>query len=290
MSIWSPASVEIRSARPAITSKETAITPDLESRLATAEDIARRSGDLLLTYFRTDRLDAQLKGQRDLVTAADTSSEHLILDGLRSAFPGDGIIAEEGGSAVSEDGLRWCVDPLDGTMNFARGLPMWCVSLSLFLRDEPILGVIHDPLRQQTFCAARGLGARRNGAPIRVSSVADPAQAFVHLTIDFDDRDNLTGIHDAIAVAPRVLRTRNFGSAALSLAYVSTGWLDAVLHRSANAWDYGAGAVLIQEAGGMVTGIDGEPYRLQTRTMAAACTSQLHQELVDLLRDPYEAS
>jgi myo-inositol-1(or 4)-monophosphatase len=256
---------------------------DLEARLLIATDIAAEAGEILLSYFRTDRIDARLKGARDLVTRADTASEKHILDRIRTSFPGDGILAEEGGHAPGHDGLRWCVDPLDGTMNFAHGLPLWCVSISLFDHAEPILGVIHDPLRGDTFRAAAGLGAWQADHPLRASSVSSPAQAFVHLTIDFDDRDNQTGLQDVLATAPNVLRTRNFGSAALSLAYVAAGWLDAVLHRSANAWDYGAGVVLVREAGGTVSSIEGEPYALSTRSMAAAGTAELHRELVHLL-------
>jgi myo-inositol-1(or 4)-monophosphatase len=258
----------------------------LQADLNAVTDIAREAGEILLSYFGTDRLATRAKGDRDVVTAADLASEHLLLQRLSDAFPGDGVVGEEGTRVPASTGRRWLIDPLDGTLNFAHGIPIWCVSVALFEGAIPILGVVHDPIRAETFSGARGLGAWCNGSPAMCSEVRRAASAVVHLTIDFNERSLLEGLEDIRLLAPRVMRTRNIGSAALALAYVAAGRLDAMLHRFANAWDYGAGAFLVQEAGGSTSGIDGEPYTDQTFAIAAAATPELRAELLSLLRDP----
>src|SRR5947209_6585334 len=135
----------------------------LQSELEMAVDIARETSDLVLSYFGTDRVNPQLKGERDVVTAADVASEKLVLDRLKSSFPNDGVVAEEGSRFDVPSGRRWYVDPLDGTLNYSRGVPIWCVSLSLFDQAGPLLGVICDPVRGELFSAGRGLGAWRDG-------------------------------------------------------------------------------------------------------------------------------
>jgi myo-inositol-1(or 4)-monophosphatase len=178
---------------------------------------------------------------------------------------------------------RWCVDPLDGTLNYSRTLPIWGVSIALFDGARPVLGVVHDPTRGETFAAANGYGAYCNGAPLETSAVDSLEDAFVHLTVDFHDGSMQEGLDDLVRVAPRVLRTRNIGSAALALAYVAAGRLDAVLHRFAHPWDYGAGVVLVAEAGGTITNMEGDAYTIEDRTMLAASRGSLHAGLLALL-------
>lgn len=255
-----------------------------DESIAAARRIAEEAGALVLSYFDSDRLRTQAKGERDVVTAADTASEALILRRLAEAFPRDGVVAEEGGTEASSTGRVWYVDPLDGTLNFARGVPIFCVSLSLFDGAVPTMGVIHDPVRGETFWARSGVGAYVDGRPIRVSGVELLDRAFVHMTVDFHDESLTAGIQDIADIAPAVLRTRNIGSAALALAYVAAGRFDAMIHRFANAWDYGAGVVLVQEAGGVATALSGAPYESRQRALLAASTPSLHTGLSGLLQ------
>jgi myo-inositol-1(or 4)-monophosphatase len=229
-------------------------------------------------------MGARLKGPRDVVTAADLASERHVLRRLTELFPGDGVVAEEGGRVPAGGGRAWYVDPLDGTMNFSRGIPVWAVSLALFEDGRPALGVVHDPIRQEAFTALAGSGAWCNEEPITCSDVTELSSAVVHVTIDFNDASMLEGVDDIKLVAPRVLRTCNLGSAALALAYVAAGRFDAMLHRFAHAWDYGAGVVLVQEAGGSVTDLRGAPYTSDTFALAAGSTLRLQGSLLDLLR------
>jgi myo-inositol-1(or 4)-monophosphatase len=255
----------------------------LHADLRIAAQIAQQSGRLLLEYFGTKRVSARAKGRYDVVTAADTASEDLILDRLRAAFPGDGIIAEEGSEVAAQANRRWYLDPLDGTFNYSRGVPFWCVSLARFQGDEPSLGVVHDPIRDETFCAARGLGAWCNEERIRCSAVSEPSSAVLHLTVELLDDGPLQGLADLNILAPQILRTRNIGSAALALAYVAAGRFDAMMHRFAHTWDLGAGMLLVQEAGGCASDVYGGRYTEATSAVLAAATPPLHSSLLQLL-------
>jgi myo-inositol-1(or 4)-monophosphatase len=211
----------------------------------------------------------------------------LIRRRLIDSFPDHGVVAEEGTNIGPKRNNRWYVDPLDGTVNFSRGVPMWCVSLALFADGFPVLGVIHDPIRGETFSAAKGGGAWCNGERIQTSQITELSLALVHLTIEFHEGSIRVSLDDLASIAPAVLRTRNMGSAALALAYVATGRMDAMIHRSAFPWDYGAGVLLVQEAGGVVSGIGGEEYSVGTSALVAASGRVLHDRtMVRLQRSP----
>jgi myo-inositol-1(or 4)-monophosphatase len=257
--------------------------PDLRKELDEAVSIAEEAGKVLLRHFADTALEVRAKGPRDVVTPADYESEALILRRLHQAFPDDGVIGEEGTDTADGKRRRWYVDPLDGTLNFSRGVPVWSVSIALYEVDTGLVGVVHDPIRQETFAAAHGVGAVCNGSPIRATGLTDPRDAFVHVTVDFNDVSRREGLEDIQRLAPAVLRTRNLGSAALGLAYVAAGRMDAMLHRHANAWDYGAGAVLIEEAGGAVSSMHDTAWRPGEVSIAGAATDELRQSLLRVL-------
>jgi myo-inositol-1(or 4)-monophosphatase len=256
-----------------------------QKQLETAVSIAREAGAVLARHFRDVSLNVRAKGERDVVTDADTESETLIRRRLEEFFPEDGVTGEESGETTRGALRRWYVDPLDGTLNFSRGVPVWCVSMALYEGDSGILGVVHDPLRGDTFVAGRRFGAFHNGAPVKTTKCDRLDQAFVHLTVDFNDISRKEGLEDIQRLAPAVLRTRNIGSAALGLAYVAAGWMDAMLHRHANAWDYGAGALLVEEAGGAVSTMQGERWSPGQVSIAAAATDRLRVELLSRVSD-----
>lgn len=262
---------------------------NLIEELQHASEIAREAGELAAGYFRNEAIDTREKGHRDVVTAGDLAAEKLLRARLAAAFPKDGIVGEEGSSIRSSSGRRWYLDPIDGTLNFSRGLPIWCVSLALFDERGPLLGVIRDPLRGDTFRAARGEGAELNGDRLVTSGVRDVNQAVVHITVDFHDESMQAGLEDLRRLAPRILRSRNIGSAALALAYVAAGYFDAMVHRYAHTWDYGAGALLIREAGGCVTDITGRPYVENTVSLIGAASQQLATDLRDVMQSPSSA-
>jgi myo-inositol-1(or 4)-monophosphatase len=240
--------------------------------LEAAEKIAREAGQLLLRYAGRP-LEVEEKGSTDLVTEADRAAEALILERIRMAFPEHNILSEESAphSARLERGVQWIVDPLDGTTNFAHGVPIWAVSIACFVDGIPAAGVVLDPTRQECFKALRRGGAFLNGAPIRVSSCKRLAEALLVTGFPYDIQsdavDNLDHFESFIKVSRAV---RRLGSAALDLAYVACGRFDGFWELKLHAWDVAAGALLVEEAGGNVTDFEGGPFQPFGAEIAAA--------------------
>lgn len=251
--------------------------------MAAAVAIARQAGDLLLSYFESGDLNTTPKGFLDVVTEADTESERLIVRLLGDSFPDDAVVGEEGTSAEPGRDRVWYVDPLDGTFNFSRHLPFWCVSLGLVDARGPLLGIVFDPLRDEMFTAMRGEQARLNGGLIRPDETEDTMAATIQLTLNYDREIIERSLADLNAVARHVMRLRNMGALALELAYVACGRLDAVMQRGSHPWDYAAGVLIGTEAGAVVTDIDGGPFDLMTDDALVACTAQLHASLLAMV-------
>jgi myo-inositol-1(or 4)-monophosphatase len=243
-----------------------------------AIEIAREAGQVLLAHCG---VGFELKGDYDLVTAADRASEQLVVRRLRERFPTHGIVAEEGGRAEMQSELRWYVDPLDGTTNFAHGFPLWNVTLALALKGEVIAGVIYDPLNRELFAAERGGGARLNGAPIRVSKTPSLNDALVATGFPSRKRHQNVNIHFYYQLAMLTHGVRRGGSAAIDLAYTACGRLDAFWEFGLNPWDMAAGTLLVEEAGGRVSGMAGEPYDLHGRYVLVD-NGRIHEEILGL--------
>ena len=226
----------------------------------------------------------------DLVTVADRTVEKLIRGRLGEAFPEHGIYGEEGTRERLEGEFRWYVDPLDGTTNFAHGFPQFCVSLGLEKRragigtgEDGILvaAVIYDPMRDELFTAERGRGARLNGRPMRVSRTPELAEALVATGFPSRKRHDSPNIHFYQEFTLRSHGVRRAGSAALDLAYVAAGRLDAFWEFNLNPWDTAAGILLVEEAGGRITDFAGGKYKLDSREILAS-NGLIHEELVVL--------
>src|SRR5918911_1536217 len=226
----------------------------MENFLDAAIEIVREAGQILMAHRG---VTFELKGDYDLVTAADRASEQLVVKRLREHYPDHGIVAEEGGRAEMNAELRWYVDPLDGTTNFAHGYPLWNVTLALARREEVIAGVTFDPLNRELFAAERGAGARLNGAPIRVSKVRTLNDALVATGFPSRRRHRDVNIHFYYQLAMLTHGVRRGGSAALDLAYTACGRLDAFWEFGLNPWDIAAGTLLVHEAGGKLSSMTG---------------------------------
>jgi myo-inositol-1(or 4)-monophosphatase len=228
-----------------------------QSRLTLGMDLARRAGALVLDGLgRTN--DIRHKGAIDLVTEYDLRSERLIVNGIRSAFPSDAILSEEAG-ASGETETCWVIDPLDGTTNFAHGLPHFSVSIAFWDHDRPAFGIVFDPTRSELFHAARGEGAWLNDQPLHVSSESRLAESLLATGFAYDIRSASEDNLDHFAEMSRqALAIRRFGSAALDLAYVAAGRYDAYWELSLYPWDWAAGVLLVREAGGRMTTLDGQ--------------------------------
>ncbi len=236
-----------------------------------AVEAALRAGAFLRSRFG-ERPRVSYKGSHtDLVTEMDRGAEAIILEALRSRFPDHRILAEESGAVPGRAPHRWIVDPLDGTTNYAHGLPIYGVSIALELDGALALGVVYDPSREECFVAERGRGATLNAAPLRVSSTAALGESLLGTSYPNDllaaPRDNLA---EHAALIRRCRGVRTLGSAVVGLAAVAAGRLDGYWEQRLGAWDIAAGALLIEEAGGTVTALRGGPLDLSTPSIAAS--------------------
>lgn len=256
--------------------------------LETAKSIAREAGELL----RLGQLEAisivSKSSTIDLVTEYDSRAETLIVDRLRDAFPEHGIVAEEGAAVTgtSSQGYRWYIDPLDGTNNFAHHIPHFAVSMGLFVEDQPVLGVVYDPMRDQLFWAEKGQGAYRDGQRLQVSSAPTIGQAILASGFPYDRHtDPVDNIAQMALFLKKCQGFRRFGAAALDLAMVAAGSFDGYWEFKLASWDIAAGALLVTEAGGSMTRIDGSPLGYPTqKNHVVASNGLLHQEMLEILK------
>jgi myo-inositol-1(or 4)-monophosphatase len=246
--------------------------------LETAAAIAREAGALIASYHSRG-IGFELKGENDLVTEADRASERLIVERLRSYFPNHSVVAEEGGGHEESSEYRWYVDPLDGTTNFAHGFPMFNVTLALERAGELIAGVIYHPIHEEMFTAEAGGGAYLNNHRIHVSKVALVSEALVATGFPSRKRHENVNVHFYYQLAMMSHGVRRAGAAALDLAYVACGRLDAFWEFGLNPWDMAAGVLLVREAGGTVSGMHGEPFSLRGPQLLAD-NSALHQPML----------
>ena len=259
------------------------------AELAFATDVARRASEILLrSYERVERID--YKSKRDVVTDADYASERLVVDAIRATYPDDAILAEESGEHAgvlrrdgSGNGRVWVVDPLDGTVNYANGIPYYCVSIGLVVGDRPSVGVVLDPARADLYTATADGPALLSGEPIRASTKERLSDFVVSLAVI-----GRGGLARERRIAPLIRIHRRMGSAALSLAYVANGRFDAFVQNGGlSPWDIAAAGLIAERAGATVTDVGGGPWwRVGSRPARAnvvAAPPDRHGELLELL-------
>ena len=251
--------------------------------LATAVDAALDAGRVHLRYFRRD-VDIRKKGPIDLVTAADEEAERAFHARIARTFPSHVVLGEEaGGAARSAARCRWIIDPLDGTTNFAHGLGLFCVSIALEIDGRVDLGVVYDPVGEELFTAERGGGARLNGETLRVSSHAELVDSLLCTGFPYTIREGRRQqVQVFEAFLGRARAVRRLGSAALDLCYVAAGRFDGFWEQDLHAWDMAAGALIVAEAGGRVTGYDGD-FDLFARQIVAT-NGVVHAAMLDVIR------
>ena len=250
-------------------------------RLAFAAELAREAGALLVDRARRTPSGVSSKSTRtDLVSDADRAADALVVGRIRAVYPDDAILSEEGGPVAGGSGRTWYIDPLDGTINYLYGMPHWSVSIGCADAEGGLAGVVFDPGRDELFAAGRGEPATLNGRPLATTTVADPGLALVATGFSYaaGEREAQAAVVARLAGAVRDLRRA--GSAALDLAWVAAGRLDAYFEVSRSAWDSAAGELLVRQAGGRVTWTD--------HAEIVASGADLHAELLRVLRAAHE--
>jgi myo-inositol-1(or 4)-monophosphatase len=260
---------------------------ELESYLEVAVTAARAAGEEILSAMDRPR-QARYKGFRDIVTDTDLRAEQAIVEVIRAQFPDHGLRTEEGGviETTSDRGQQaeflWYVDPLDGTTNFAHGYPVFCTSLALRHRDETLIGVVYDPLREHLFTAQSGHGAWLNNSRLQASDRDLLGDALVALDWARDPAVRERSVACVAALAPRVATLRTLGSAVLALCSVAAGWMEAYFNLALYDWDVAAAELFIREAGGQVTDLRGSAWHPGLRGCLAS-NGDLHEQLLTIL-------
>ena len=259
-----------------------------------AAGIALEAGALIRDYYEQG-VATEYKTDVDLVTVADRTSEKLIVERLHAIFPGHGIFGEEGTRDRLDREYRWYVDPLDGTTNFAHGFPVFCVSLGLEHRPSGlaanedgtlVAGVIYDPTRDELFVTEKGKGAYLNGKKMHTSRTVDLAESLLATGFPSRARHENPNIHFYHEITLRSHGVRRAGSAALDLAYTACGRMDGYWEFNLNPWDTAAGALLVLEAGGTITGFDGSPFKLDSREVLAT-NGKIDKEVIALFENMF---
>jgi len=264
----------------------------MQQFITVCEEAARQAGALLLDW--QGKFQVREKAPADLVTEADVASQQRIQELLLDAFPDHGFLGEEDTANAQEHSPAgtegqprpeycWIVDPLDGTTNYVHGLPNYCVSIALRRSSEVVMGTIYDPVTEECYTASAGQGARLNGQPLYVSGVSTLAEALVAASLPPRVARDSRDVKLLLETMYHCQAIRRMGSAALNLCYVAAGRLDGYWATSVRSWDIAAGLLMVREAGGVMTGIDGSPFNLERPHLVAAANQQLHDQLVSVL-------
>jgi len=266
--------------------------PDRQALLQLAIEIAREAGALLTARQATVRQSVSTKSTAtDMVTQVDKDTEALIVERILFARPDDGLLGEEGASRPGASGVRWVIDPLDGTTNYIYGWPAYAVSIGIEQDGEAIAGVIHDAARNETFSASLGGGASLNGAAISVSNETSLANALVGTGFGYAPVRRIAQAAVISRVIPHIRDIRRGGSAAIDFCHVACGRLDAYYEYGLNAWDYCAGDLIVREAGGVTSTYSGDPIpravdpSSPTPGSVLAANPALHGPILALLRE-----
>lgn len=256
--------------------------------LVAAADVAAKAGEMLMAMLPETREAKGIRTKRnpaDLVTHADRAVEDLVVNYLRQRFPDHGILAEEG-SLHEGNEYRWIIDPLDGTTNFAHGVPLFAVSIGLEYRGQLVAGVVLHPPMEEMFLAERGKGAflqsGRKRQRLRVSAVSAVGESVVATGLPYDIVEKGTNVHQIGQLCRTAREVRILGAAALHLAYVAGGRLEGFWEQNLNPWDVAAGILLVEEAGGRVSHMSGGPFSVDGGNILAT-NGRIHGEMLKLL-------
>lgn len=262
------------------------ISPPDPKFLATAVEAVVRAGDIQRSRFGS-AIKIDKKGAIDLVTEVDLEVERMFRAMVAERFPDHIVLAEEMGETGANSRFRWVFDPLDGTTNYAHGIPIFCSTLALEIDGIPTVGAVFDPIRNELFTAERGVGAWLNGARLRVSATETLSEAVLVTGFPYDVRDpqrhaEILGLFGAFITQARAVR--RLGSAALDMCWTAAGRMDGFWEQGLHAWDIMAAAIVVQESGGRVTAVDGTDWQPYAGNVLAS-NGLVHDEMIAIVRD-----
>lgn len=251
---------------------------DYAPQLRAAETAARHAGEFLRQSFHARKqVDAYLA--HDIKLRLDKETQILLADELEAAYPGYSILGEEGARGPANAPAQWIIDPIDGTVNYFYGIPIFCVSIALRVGGKMVLGCVYDPMQDECFCALAGQGATLNGQPIHVSSRAAMADAVVFVGHGSHDGSGEAGVRRFARISSQVRKVRILGSAAISLCYIAAGRLDAYIENRICLWDFAAAGLILEAAGGRLEFTPGDATGLTGAVLAWNGLLPLHQAL-----------
>ncbi len=252
--------------------------------LQDAIEIALQAGDFLKSKFLSPHTITEKEGKQNLVTECDTKAEEMILSFLKAKYPAHEFLAEESGGEYHSDNILWVIDPLDGTVNFARGIPNFCVSIAACKNGKPILGVIFQPMTNELFIAEKGKGAFLNDKPLFVSKVKSLDHSLIATGFPYNiDQNPMNCMQILSSFLKKGCPIRRIGSAAMDLAYLAAGRFDTYYETGIKPWDVSAGILIVEEAGGSVSRWDGSPYSALSGEEILASNSHLHSTMIEAI-------
>lgn len=248
--------------------------------LSVAISAARKAGAVTLRYFETS-IAREVKADKSFVTAADKEAEAVIIAEIKRHFPAHSILSEEGGTEKNGSEFEWVIDPLDGTANFVNGIPLFAVSIAVLKNGAPLAAVVYQPVGGSLYAAVLGEGTTWRGNRVRVSD-GDTEHAMITFGPGKKEKERLNRLFSA---AEQFVKSKRYlGCAALELAYVARGGTEGFICLGLNKWDYAAGVLLVEEAGGKITDFDGKPWRLGGSDFFVVSNSVVHGALLALVK------
>ncbi|MDA2927183.1 inositol monophosphatase [Acidobacteria bacterium AH-259-G07] len=254
----------------------------ISKAFSVAQEAALEAGHVLFSHLRS-HFQISKKGRINLVTEMDLEAEKIIVDRIRRDFPDHEILAEEQGTQPGSDPYKWIIDPLDGTTNYAHGYRFFCVSIALEVEGQIVFGTVYDPVTEELFSAKRGEGASLNGQPIHVSNKEELINSLLCTGFSYDEEEIRRNLKLFDRVILRSRAVRRDGSAALDLCYIACGRFDGFWELSLHPWDRAAGQLIVEEASGQVTALNGSPCTIYDAEILAS-NGKIHASMVELLR------
>ena len=253
-----------------------------KSVLEVAAEAARKAGEILKTHFR-EKTQVKYKGRANIVTDVDLQSDKSLKSFLRTEYPDHSILSEESQAIVGNSSYKWILDPLDGTNNYSFGIPFFSIVIALTRGEDVLLGIVYDPLRDEMFSARKGKRTTLNNSPIHVTRKKTVQESLIGLDLGYIDEKGKRSLEFITSLWPEMYAYRIMGSAALGMAYTACGRLDLYFHFLLYPWELACGQLLVTEAGGVVTDLEGKPPKIGQGSVIAS-NKAVHADFLRILR------